>query len=170
MARNSRLSVCLATVTRNSSNSHWQRSMIRQRTTPWIAGIGPLSMMAASAARCAPLSRGAWPGALRSMRPSGPPEFELQHPVANDLQRHAADLGRLRPRGAVIDRRQRQKPSSLRAVLGPLRRRSRRLRVKISPKRDGHGEPPSFAMLNHCAADLESTPESRSPRPGISRQ
>jgi len=46
--------------------------MIRQRTTPWIAGIGPLSIAAARAARCVVFSRDARPGALRSMRPSGP--------------------------------------------------------------------------------------------------
>ena len=42
MARNSRLNVWLATTTRNSSKIHWQRSTIRQRTTPCTAGIGPL--------------------------------------------------------------------------------------------------------------------------------
>jgi len=131
--------------------------MIRQRTTPWIAGIGPLSMMAASARRFA------------VDEVIGSARVELHHAVAKDLQRHAAHLGRLRPRGAVIDRRQRQKPSSLRAVLGRLRRRSRRLRVKISPKSDGHGEPPSFAMFSHCAADLKSTPESCAPRPGMTQ-
>jgi|Tabmets4t2r2_1033128.scaffolds.fasta_scaffold63757_1 hypothetical protein len=72
MARSSRLSVCLATVTLNVSNSHWHRSMIRQRTTPWIAGVGPVSMIFASALRCASVSRGGCPGALRSIRPSGP--------------------------------------------------------------------------------------------------
>ena len=72
MARSSRLRVCLETDTRNSSHSHWQRSTRRQRTTPWRAGVGPLSIAAASAARCASLSRDGWPGALRSIGPSGP--------------------------------------------------------------------------------------------------
>jgi hypothetical protein len=31
--------------------------MIRQRTTPWIAGFGPLSMICASAARWMSFSR-----------------------------------------------------------------------------------------------------------------
>src|SRR5918993_2740679 len=72
MARSSRLGVCLATPTRNSSRSHRRRSTRRQRTTPWRAGVGPLPIAAASAARCASLSRDGWPGALRSISPSGP--------------------------------------------------------------------------------------------------
>jgi hypothetical protein len=92
-----------------------------------------------------------------------PERVELHHPVANDLQRHPADLGRLGPCGALIDRRQSQKPSSLRAVLGPPRGGPRLLRIKVSPKRYRHGEPPAFAMLNHCVADSKSSPESWSP-------
>src|SRR5438270_1613282 len=34
MRRSSRLSVCLATITRRPSQSHWHRSITRQRTTP----------------------------------------------------------------------------------------------------------------------------------------
>jgi hypothetical protein len=37
-----------------------------------------------------------------------PPRVELERPVANDLQRHPADLGRLAPRGPVIDGRKSQ--------------------------------------------------------------
>lgn len=44
----------------------------RQRTTPWIAGIGPLSTISTSARRWASLSRDRLPGALPSSRPSGP--------------------------------------------------------------------------------------------------
>ena len=36
---------------RNSSNIQNARSLRRQRTTPWIAGIGPLSTIRASARR-----------------------------------------------------------------------------------------------------------------------
>jgi hypothetical protein len=39
---------------------------------PWTAGIGPLSRIAASAARCPSFSLGGCPGALRSISPSGP--------------------------------------------------------------------------------------------------
>src|SRR5882762_5226353 len=72
MARSSRLSVCLAMPTRNSSQIHWHRSTSRQRTTPSIAAVGPLSIAALSAARCASFSFGGWPGALRVISPSGP--------------------------------------------------------------------------------------------------
>src|SRR3954447_17824811 len=68
MARNSRLSVCLEIVMRNSSQSHWIRSTKRQRTTPWIAGIGPSSTRATRAARCASVSLDGWPGGLRLTR------------------------------------------------------------------------------------------------------
>jgi hypothetical protein len=98
MARSSRLRVCLATVTRNSSQTHWHRSTSRQRTTPWMAGVGPLSITAASAARWAPFNRGGWPGALRSTRPSGPSALnrsplDAVRPTPHDLQRHPADPG-----------------------------------------------------------------------------
>jgi hypothetical protein len=72
MARNSRLKVCLATVMRNSSKIHCARSISRQRTTPWTAGIGPLSIILAIVWRWASLSFEGWPGALPSSSPSGP--------------------------------------------------------------------------------------------------
>ena len=72
MARSSRLSVCLEMERRNSSQSHWIRSIKRQRTTPWMAGIGPASTRATKAARCASVSRGGRPGARPVRRPSGP--------------------------------------------------------------------------------------------------
>src|SRR3954465_14365336 len=72
MARSSRLSVCLEMERRNSSQSHWIRSIKRQRTTPWMAGIGPASTRATKAARCASVSRGGAPGARPVRRPSGP--------------------------------------------------------------------------------------------------
>ena len=85
--RSSRLMVCSATAMRKSSNIHRQRSTIRQRTTPWIAGVGRSSIIFISAARCASLSFGGWPGTLRSMRSVGAMGVELHHPIAHDLQR-----------------------------------------------------------------------------------
>src|SRR5271157_6592455 len=72
---------------------------------------------------------------------------ELQHPIPNDLKRHAADLRCFRPRRSFVYRRERQKPTRLRPVLRPLGSGSHGLSVKIGPKRNGHGEPPSFAAL-----------------------
>jgi hypothetical protein len=66
---------------------------------------------------------------------------------------HPAGPGRLRPAGALINRRKRQKPSRLRAVLALLRPRTHRNTIKIGPKRNGHGEPPSFATLKQTRAD-----------------
>ena len=45
---------------------------MRQRTTPWIAGVGPSSTMWTKAVRCSSLRSAGCPGALRSTRPSGP--------------------------------------------------------------------------------------------------
>jgi len=50
---------------------------MRQRTTPWMAGIGPLSTMAASASRCPAVSLEGWPGALPLISPSGPLRWSL---------------------------------------------------------------------------------------------
>src|SRR5262245_40856825 len=61
-----------AIVMRNSSNIHCARSISRQRTTPWTAGIEPLSTMRASARRWPSLSLDGCPGDLPSRRPSGP--------------------------------------------------------------------------------------------------
>jgi len=72
MDRSSRLSVCLAIVMRNSSNIHCAKSISRQRTTPWTAGIGPLSIIRASAWRWPALSLDGCPGDLPFRRPSGP--------------------------------------------------------------------------------------------------
>src|SRR5262249_12314977 len=51
-----RLSVALALAMRNPSKIPCPRSISRQRTTPWTAGIGPLSIMPAMARRCRSLS------------------------------------------------------------------------------------------------------------------
>src|SRR5580704_9568502 len=85
--------------------------------------------------------------ALRSMG------VELHHPVANDLKRHPADLRRLGAPRAFVNRRQSQKPPSLRPVLRTPCRSSHHLSVIIAPKRNGHGEPPLFATLNQNPAD-----------------
>src|SRR3954447_2421762 len=136
MARISRLSVCLEMERRNSSQSHWIRSIKRQRTTPWMAGIGPASTRATKAARCASVSRGGAPGALRS------PSVEAQHPIAHDLQRHAADLSRLGPGGPIIDRRQSQKAAGLIGIPRALRQSAELGGIKVRAERDGnsHGD------------------------------
>ena len=170
MARSSRLSVCLAIVMRNSSKIHCARSISRQRTTPWTAGIGPLSIIRAIAWRWASLSLEGWPGALPFRRPSGPRALNRRHPVADDLKTDAADLRRLSARRTVVDRSKRQKPPGLRAILRLLRQAAEPRRVKILPQSDRtrHGEPPSFATLNQNSRDLGIAKESRFQGLGIS--
>lgn len=52
-------------MTANSSWSHLTRPINRERSTPWIAGIGPCSTISTKAYRCASFSRERGPGALR---------------------------------------------------------------------------------------------------------
>jgi len=46
--------------------------MIRQRTTPWAAGIGPRSIASTNAVRWVAFRSDGCPGAFRSIKPSGP--------------------------------------------------------------------------------------------------
>src|ERR1019366_8357267 len=93
-----------------------------------------------------------------------PMSVELENPIANDLKRHAADLGRLGARGALVNRRQSQKSPRLRSVLRAFGSQSDRRSIKIIPERNSHGKPPGFATLNQLAADLGSR---ESPPPGL---
>ena len=89
MARSSRLSVCCDTAM-NSSHSHWHKSTTRQRTTPWIAGVGPSSITAASAVRCTSvrmrhLAHRGHLGAGRTRRRSSPTPTDagsVRHPCS----------------------------------------------------------------------------------------
>ena len=89
---------------------------------------------------------------------------ELEHPIANDLKRHPANPGRLRPTGSLINRRQRQKPPRLWSVLALPCPTTHANSIKIGPERDSHGEPPSFATLNQTLADSEIPSPSRALR------
>src|ERR1700722_2399162 len=62
-------------------------------------------MIAASAARCASLSRGCCPG-LAVNQAVRPLRVEPYHPVANDLKRHPANLRRLGTARPPVNRRQ----------------------------------------------------------------
>jgi hypothetical protein len=67
-AFNSRPTVVSSGEMPNSSHIQSARSLQRQRTTSWIAGIGPLSTISARAWRWPSLSLGALPGAFASRR------------------------------------------------------------------------------------------------------
>jgi hypothetical protein len=63
--------------------------------------------------------RGSWrPARQKALRS---PRVEAQHPIAHDLQRHAADLSRFGAQGPIIDRRQSQKAASLIGIPRALR-------------------------------------------------
>ena len=106
------------------------------------------------------------PGRLSVDQAIRPISVELENPIANDLKRHADNLGRLDALGAFVNRRQSQKSPRLRSILRAFGGQSDRRSVKIIPERKSHGEPPGFATLNQLAADLGS-PESRPPGLGI---
>src|SRR3954454_586108 len=116
MARNSRDSVCLEIVMRNSSQSHAIRSTNRQRTTPWIAN-GPLldDGLQGRAMRIGEL--GGLPGRLAVDQALGPMGVELYHPVPHDLHRDPANPGRRGAGCSIVDRGQGQETPRLRAVL-----------------------------------------------------
>jgi hypothetical protein len=97
---------------------------------------------------------------------------EPQHPIADDLKSDTAELRRFAARPTVIDDRQSQKPSSLWAVLCPLRKPAELCSVKIPTQgyRNRHGEPPSFATLNQTRAVLGIPDESQFQGIGISQR
>ena len=88
-------------------------------------------------------------GRLAINQPFRPMGVELDHPIANDLERHPADLRRLGPARAVVNRRQRQKPPGLRPILRPPRGSPHHPRIKISPKWE-------WDWRTSCARHLES--------------
>jgi hypothetical protein len=87
----------------------------------------------------------AWRFAVKQA--GSPPRIEPHHPVPNDLKSDATDLRRLGARRTVIDRCNRQKPSSLRTILRLPRKTAqlRCLKVPAQRHRNSHDEPPSFA-------------------------
>ena len=125
MARSSRLKVCLAMVMRNSSKIHCARSISRQRTTPWTAGIGPLSIISRERLALSIIELRGLARRFAVEQPVRTACIEPHHPVPNDLKTDAADLRRLGARRTVVDRRKRQKPSGLRSVLCLLRHAAR---------------------------------------------
>src|SRR4051794_1868067 len=80
------------------------------------------------------LSTGSWARAVR--------HGKAQHPIAHDLQRHAADLSRFGPGGLIIDRRQSQKAASLIGIPRALRQSAELGGIKVRAERDGnsHGD------------------------------
>src|SRR3954464_10827275 len=97
------------------SQPHIAKSFSRQRTTPWIAGIGPLSTIAARASRWAVFRA----RRLAVREPLGAMRFEPQPPAPDRRQTAPADAGCLCARAAVIDLGQCQKATPLGSALRP---------------------------------------------------
>ena len=116
-ALNSRPTVVSSTEMRNSSNIQCARSFRRQRTTPWIAGIGPLSTSRASACRCLSIELGRLACRLavnQTIRPLG---VETENPVTDHLEPDSTDPRRLRATATIVNLSQRKKPPALSSIL-----------------------------------------------------
>jgi hypothetical protein len=79
---------------------------------------------------------------------------ELQHPIPNDLKRHAANPRCFRSRRSFAYRRQRQKPTRWRPVLRPLGSGSYRLSVKSARIGMAMANLLRSPLRNHNYADL----------------
>ena len=84
----------------------------------------------------------------------GPGCVELHNPVADDLQRHAADPRRLRSARSVIDRRQRKQPPGLPPIFRSTSRCPGRGGVKIGTKRDRHRKTPNVRHVESSRVTL----------------
>jgi hypothetical protein len=87
----------------NSSKSHCAKSLSRQRTTPWTAGMGGRDLRQRLTRLGIELGPLAWRLALD--QPVWAVGIEAQHPVANGLQANASDAGRIRARRPHRSRR-----------------------------------------------------------------
>ena len=95
-----------------------RRSIAPGRSAASARRHGPPGSGRSRPSRAAPvgassLSRGGVPGALPSIRPSGPSALNAQHPVPHDLQPDPADARRIAAIAAVIDHGQSQQAAGL---------------------------------------------------------
>src|SRR6476620_2547187 len=133
----------------NSSYSRMIRSQARQRTTPWIAGVGPSSTLRARNALCSSSSLAGAPGEAIFIRPSGPCSLKRTTQVPQRLAVHTTSFRRLFPRCSVEDRSDRQKPTCLRRVLRPFGQTANfgaRI-VCFHCNGSTHDKPPSFCRV-----------------------
>ena len=155
---------------RNLSHSHCARSISRQRTTPWIAGIGPASTTASrSAALLGVEPSSAWPGAFRVVRPATPSALKLQHPVrarsaASHRQPSPPASGSRRPRSppAPKEAKPAARPSSS----------AQTCVVGLNSKSHRSGTGMANLLMRHVKSDprlFRIPPPSRASRTGISQ-
>ena len=121
----------------------------RERTTPWIAGIGPSSTSRRRKALCVSSSLGGAPGEGMLMRPSGPCSLYRITQLPQCLTVHPADLRCFLPRSPVEHARKRQKPSRLRPILRASRKPPNLTGRIVRPNRHclAHGKQPSVCHL-----------------------
>jgi len=115
-------------------------------------------------------SRGSGPGALRSIRPSGPASLKPQHPVPNYLQTDIADPRGITATATIADRRQCQQATRLpsrpafavpvAAVQGPVKSDRSATAAAMASIR-------LFAMVNHISPASGKTYESEIAGVGI---
>src|ERR1700736_4631886 len=136
----------------NSSYSRITRSPARQRTPPWIAGIGPF-LHQAGEKRLVLFAQLARRARRRFVdQPVWPLIVEPDHPVSQGLPIHAAVLRRLFPRGTVEHCCNRKEPARLSGVPYPRRQTTKLLARKVRPHRNRspHGKRPSVCHLESC--------------------
>src|SRR5262245_29578118 len=147
------------------------RSHARQRTTPWIAGIGALLYDAGEKGLMNSVELGRHPRRRNIDETVRSLLVEPDHPVPQRLTIHAANLCRLFPRGPLEHGRNRQQPSRLRSVFRSLGKPANLAGGIVRPHRNSmaHGKPPQFATLNHAAIDSGIPGEPTAQRLGIRR-
>ena len=142
-ARGSRPTVVSLSEMPNSFHIQCARSARRQRTTSWIAGIGPRSTSGGQSLTPGVVKLGRVARRLTVDQPGRAAGVEARPPVADRPRRPAP-----RPSGAsAADLREREKPARPRRVLRDPREPSKSMPVEvISQQHTGsHGEPPSGA-------------------------
>ena len=75
-----------------------------------------------------------------------PKDGELRHPIADELARHAADLGSPDADRALLNRGKRKKQPRPQPILRALGIRPYHKHFEIIPKLKSHGDPSAFVM------------------------
>src|SRR3954469_1243153 len=153
----------------NSSCSRMIRSLARQRTTPWTAGIGPSSTIRREKGFVHVVEFGRRARRRNVDETVRPLLVEPDYPVTQRLAIHPAEVRCFFTRNPVQHRRKRQKPSRLRPILRALRKPPNLTGRVVRPNRHrlAHGKHPSFANLNHVTGDSGIPRESPNRRVGI---
>ena len=171
MARSPRLMVCLDSETRNSSKTQTIRATRRQRTTSWIAGIGPASTTWRRLPRCVVEERAVSRGALPFNNPAAPSWLNRttqSRTVCSPTPPTAAASDRDPP---PLNGRQGDETPGLVRITGVAGKAPQPSGIAVGTERNGsgHGEPSKLtATLNHDLPAPETYRGSASTGLGIS--